>query len=241
MGNDSDPIDRSSSRGLARELVERIADLIRDGKMVRGDRLPTENVLAENYGVSRTVVREALSQLQAAGLVETYQGRGSFVLAKPGPGHFTIDAGDLRTHEDILEILEFRMGIEVETAGLAASRRTPKQLENIRAELEKFKVSGSRPSGAVDADFRFHLSIAVASHNRYYQDLLTSLGPTMITMPRTRLSNRDEDEMSNHFSLVVTEHSNIFQAIERQDPEAARAALRVHLSNSRARLSGHLH
>lgn len=240
MAEVSEPINRSSSKGLAGELVERVTDMIRDGKMVRGDRLPTESVLAESYGVSRTVVREALSQLQAAGLVETYQGRGSFVLAKPSSGHFSIDASGLRTTDDMLEMLDFRIGVETEAAALAAVRRTEKQLADLRESLAHFDASVARPSSAVDADFKFHLSIAKATDNRHFRDLLTTLGPTMIIMPRTRLASEDEREAAAQFSLVSAEHANILHAIERQDPEAARAAIRVHLSNSRARLRGNL-
>lgn len=217
-------------------MVDRLTVMIRDGHMVRGDKLPTEGALAQGHGVSRTVVREALSRLQAAGLVETHQGRGSFVLAKPKTGNFKVDAAGLRSLDDLLEMLDFRMGVETEAAALAAVRRTKTALAHIQEKLAEFETGQALPNSAVEADFNFHLSIAKASQNRHFQDLLTSLGPTMIAMPRSRLAADDEHAAVAQLGIVAAEHANIVLAIERQDPEAARAALRVHLSNSKARL-----
>ena len=73
-------------------------------------------------GVSRTVVREAVTRLRAEGLVETFQGRGSFVLAMPEPTSFTVESAAIRTHHDVLDMIDFRLGIESEAAALAAAR-----------------------------------------------------------------------------------------------------------------------
>jgi DNA-binding FadR family transcriptional regulator len=213
---------------LTQRLVDLLTARIQEGVIRPGERLPTEGSLVETYGVSRTVVREAIARLKAAGLIETQHGRGSFVLARPSTTGFEPEPRDLR---DVLDLLDLRMGVETEAAGLAADRRTEPALTGLHQALESFARAAAHPSTAVNADYRFHLRIALATGNRYFGDLLGSFGPSMIIMPRERLHPRRPD-----FATIVTEHENIYTAIERQDREAARAAVRVHLSNSRARL-----
>ena len=225
-------LDRDTGRGLAHELVERLKGKILAGEIEPGRKLPAESSLMSEYAVSRTVVREAISRLQAAGLVETFQGRGSFVLALPEAT--TFEAASIRSHRDVLDMLDFRIGVETEAAGLAAQRRTEHQLKAI--ELKTFKRAAGNPARAVEADFAFHLKIATASGNRFYTELLGSLGPMMIMLPRTRLDPSYELTDATHFTRVTLEHENIHDAIARADAEAARAAVRVHLSNSRHRL-----
>jgi len=230
------PIDRDAGRGLAHELVERLKERILAGQIVPGQKLPTEAALVAEFGVSRTVVREAISRLQAAGLVETFQGRGSFVLALPETGHFEVGADRVRTHRDVVDMIDFRIGIESEAAGLAAERRTDVQLKAVERALRELHRAGESGAGAVEADYDFHLRIALASGNRFYSDLLASLGPMMILLPRTRLEPAYTVSDATHLTRVGLEHENIHLAITRGDGAAARAAMRLHLANSRARL-----
>jgi len=229
-------LDRDTGRGLAHELVERLKEKILGGDIEPGQKLPAESSLMAEFAVSRTVVREAISRLQAAGLVETFQGRGSFVLALPETTTFSLEASQIRSHRDVLDMLDFRTGLEVEAAGLAALRRTEHRLKAIERALADFKRAGEHPTKAVEADFTFHLKIAAASGNRFYTELLGSLGPMMIMLPRTRLDASYSLADATHFTRVTLEHENIYDAIARSDAEAARAAARVHLSNSRHRL-----
>ncbi|MFI7064684.1 FadR/GntR family transcriptional regulator [Kribbella sp. NPDC050124] len=224
-----------TKRGLAHEVVEQLKGRILSGEIAPGDKLPAENSLVEEFGVSRTVVREAVSRLQAAGLVETFQGRGSFVLEVPERAD---GLRQVRSHRDVLELLEFRIGVESEAAGLAAVRRTEHQLKAIERALDDFRRIGADPSRSVEADFAFHFKVAAASGNRFYTDLIDSLGPMMIMLPRTRLDPAYEMSDATHLTRVVLEHENIYAAIARSDPDAARAAARVHLSNTRHRLTG---
>ncbi|MEV0289117.1 MULTISPECIES: FadR/GntR family transcriptional regulator [unclassified Kribbella] len=223
-----------SKRGLAHDVVEELKRRILSAEISPGDKLPAENSLVEEFGVSRTVVREAVSRLQAAGLVETFQGRGSFVLAVP---ERAAGLRQVRSHRDVLELLDFRIGVESEAAGLAAVRRTEHQLKAIERALDDFRRIGADPGRSVEADFAFHLKVAAASGNRFYTDLIDSLGPMMIMLPRTRLDPAYEMSDATHLTRVVLEHENIYAAIARQDPDAARAAARVHLSNTRHRLT----
>lgn len=235
-GADITKLDRDTGRGLAHELVERLKERILAGAIEPGQKLPTEASLVAEFGVSRTVVREAISRLQAAGLVETFQGRGTFVLALPETEGFAIGADRVRTHRDVIDMIDFRLGVEPEATALAAERRTDVQLKAIERALRDIMRSSERQSGAVEADFEFHQRVALASGNRFYSDLLASLGPMMIMLPRTRLEAAFTVSDATHPTRISLEHENVYLAIARRDPDAARAAMRVHLSNSRARL-----
>src|SRR5436190_1734396 len=144
---------------LAQRVVAGLKDRILAGDLPPGHKLPSEAELIEEYGVSRTVVREAVTRLRAEGLLETFQGRGSFVLAMPEPTSFTVEAAAIRTHHDVLDVLDFRLGIESEAAALAAARVDTAGAESIRAALEAF-VAAAVIAGDPDtarAAMRVHL------------------------------------------------------------------------------------
>lgn len=230
-------MDRSAPGGLTPQLVRLLAESIRSGDLRPGDRLPTESSLVQTYGVSRTVVREAMSRLNAQGLVETQQGRGSFVLTGPSAVPFSIDASAARTPDELLELLDLRLGFETEAAGISARRADARRITAVRAALAAFEKEVASPGASVAADFEFHRSIALASGNRYFLQLLDSLGRTAIAAPRDRISMADESGAPSHLSLVAVEHENIYRAIARRNPDDARAAMRVHLANSQERLA----
>jgi DNA-binding FadR family transcriptional regulator len=219
---------------LAQGVVAALKSRILDGSLASGSKLPSEAELIEEYGVSRTVVREAVTRLRAEGLVETFQGRGSFVLTVPEPTSFTVEASAIRSHRDVLAMVDFRLGVESEAAYLAAAHRSPEGAEEVRAALEAFSAAG--PDEAVEADFAFHRAVAAATGNRFYLDLIDSLGPMMIMLPRTRLSEEFSLTDAAHVERVRREHDNIAAAVLAGDPETARAAMRVHLGNTRRRL-----
>jgi GntR family transcriptional repressor for pyruvate dehydrogenase complex len=223
-------------RNLAQGVVAYISDSIRDGSINPGDKLPTESEIMRIQGVSRTVVREAISHMQAAGLVETRHGIGTFVLEPPPAQHLGIDPKTVITMRDVLAILELRISLETEAAGLAASRRSDAQLQQLRVALDSFQACSIMGGDTVASDVQFHLLIAQASGNRYFHDILSHLGTNII--PRARLNSAKfaRDEPGTYLERVTREHEDIFNAIARQDPESARAAMRTHLSNSRERL-----
>src|SRR5690606_39097530 len=125
-------------RNLAHGVVEQVTAVIRDGQLKPGDKLPTESSLMSQHGVSRTVVREAISHLQAAGLVQTRHGIGTFVLDRPQSG-LGLDAENILTLRDVLAILELRIGVETETAGLAAGRRSELQVHELAGALAEMQ------------------------------------------------------------------------------------------------------
>ena len=222
-------------RGLAHDVVDTLAGRIRDGSLAHGEKLPTEAAIMEEFGVSRTVVREAISRLQAAGLVATRHGVGTFAVGLGDPGTFRIAPEQLGTLNDVIAVLELRIGVETESAALAAARRTPENLAALRAALQAFTSAVEAGRDAVGPDYQFHLEIARATQNLHYEQLMATLGGSMI--PRARLEPQGPltPERQAYLRRVNTEHESIVDAIARQDPEAARAAMRTHLANSRER------
>ena len=231
-----DPARARRPRGLVMEIVETLDASMRDGQIKPGDKLPTESEIMARFGVSRTVVREALSKLQASGQVETRHGIGTFDIEPQASGNFKIAAQDLSTVSDVISVLELRISLETEAAGLAAQRRSPANLEAMQAALQAFQDSIDRDSDAVPPDFQFHMEVARATGNRHFADLMTYLG-TMI-IPRTRVNTPQQapEGRTAYLLRVNEEHESIFSAIRNQDADAARAAMRTHLSNSRERL-----
>ncbi|HSD54113.1 MAG TPA: GntR family transcriptional regulator, partial [Burkholderiales bacterium] len=180
------PLSPKRTRSLTQMLVESMTARIGRRELRPGHKLPTESEIMVEYGVSRTVVREAISRLQAAGLVATRQGVGTFVLERARPGPFRVDPAELATIEDVIAVLELRIAIEAEAAALAAGRRTDAHLAEMRKALDAFARSIDAPNDAVDPDFQFHRQIALASGNRHFADLMDHLGTLII--PRTRLN-----------------------------------------------------
>jgi GntR family transcriptional regulator, transcriptional repressor for pyruvate dehydrogenase complex len=230
------PAKTAPSGSKAQALVQAIGQSIRSQHIRPGDKLPPESAIMLEHGVSRSVVREALSRLQASGLVETHHGIGTFVISPPNGAQFRLDPGQFSTSLDVLAVLELRISLETESAGLAAARRSPSQLLAMRAALDAFEANVDQAGDTVSPDFQFHLLIAQATGNRYFSDIMGHLGTTII--PRTRINAYKivVDHLSQYLQRVNREHEEIYAAIERQDAEAARAAMRIHLGNSRERM-----
>jgi len=227
---------RLPRKTLSTYLASRLIERIRSRELPPGVKLPTEQHIMQAHQVSRTVVREALSHLQAAGLVETRHGVGTFVLEPSAFPAFRVSADQLGTLREVITLLEFRISVETEAAALAAQRRQEQNLVEIRRALESFNQALIDDKDAVSADFEFHREVARASQNPHFVDLISSLGLSVI--PRRRLQNPElmVPDRQLYLRRVNLEHESILNAIAAQDAEAARAAMRTHLSNSRDRL-----
>ncbi len=223
-------------RGLVQEIVEGLAGSIRNGDIKPGEKLPTESAIMTRFDVSRTVVREALSKLQASKMVETRHGVGTFALPPQDNNNFKIAEEDFSTVADVIAVLELRISLETEAAGLAAQRRTPDNLTNMVAALEAFEVSMNEESDAVPSDFLFHMEVAKATHNQHFEDLMTYLGAMIIPRTRVNTPKTASEGRLNYLRRVHAEHENIYKAIRDQNDKAARSAMRTHLGNSKERL-----
>jgi len=220
---------------LAEKIVKEIAADIRQGALRPGDKLPTEAQVVSRFGVSRTVVREALSRLQASGLVETRHGVGTFVAERRRDVGLRAAAAEIGTVMEVVAMLELRIAVESEAAALAALRRTKEQVKAMRQALDAFEAN-IQGGDTVPSDFRFHALIAEATGNAHFIGLLESLGTAAIPRTRLKLPGATREERTHYLARVNREHEDIYSAIARGDADAARAAMRTHLSNSRERL-----
>lgn len=219
---------------LTTELVKHLREQISSGRIAPGDKLPSENELIAEHEVSRTVVREALSRLQAEGLVHTRRGAGSFALTPPA-AETGAQARVPRTLAERRQLLEFRMGLESEAAAASALAARPTTLPALDEALAAFRAAGTNAALSMSCDFEFHAAVAAGTGNPYFHDAVQHLGPAMIAMPRQRLKSMDSIPDSR-LEQVATEHLGIRNAIASGNAMAAAAAMRVHLASSLHRL-----
>jgi len=225
----------SPSRNLTDEVVEQLATEIRGGRLQPGSRLPTEQALMVALGVSRTVVREAISALRAEGLVVTRQGSGAFVAADTRRIPFRIESDGLASIDDVLNVMELRLAIEVEAAALAAERATPAQLAAIDAAVVAIDTALRNGDAAVTEDFEFHRAIAAATGNPQFSQFLVFLGRHVIPRQSIRSALVSGAEQSTYMDVIQKEHARISSAIHARDAAEARRAMRAHLSKSLSR------
>lgn len=228
------PIPKRRQHTLATDLVTDLSQRIVLGKIPPGHKLPSESEIVREHGVSRTVVREAISKLQASGLVETHHGVGTFVLER---SHQTGLRLKVETVASVRDIIELRIGLETQAVALAALRRTDEQLAAMRQALDDYQDLLAKEDSCVEADKRFHMLIAEATGNPYFTEIMQHLGSALIPRSRIASSERAGTNLSHHAYLANLEHEALLTAIRRQDPDAARAAMWTHLSNSRERLA----
>lgn len=221
---------------LTSQLSKALRASIDNGDLKPGDKLPSEQELVERYGVSRTVVREAISSLRASGFVATQQGVGAFVLQRSGWPAFPAGETNPNLIQEIVNILELRIAIEVEAAALAAQRRKPEHMEKMRGALDRMAEMIEASEDAIAPDLRFHHAVAEATGNSHFTHLFSYLGALLIPRARLQTFRYFAADRQEYLRRVNREHEDIYQAIKRQDQEAARSAMRLHLSNSRERL-----
>jgi len=137
----------------------------------------------------------------------------------------------------VRSILELRMGLETQAAALAALRRSEQQLLQMRQALDDYQRLLDSNDSCVEADRRFHLLIAEATGNVCFSEIMQHLGSAMIPRQRLNAAERGAADLSKLGQLAHLEHEAILNAIKRQDPDAARAAMWLHLTNSRDRFS----
>ncbi|WP_341704860.1 FCD domain-containing protein [Ferrovibrio sp.] len=239
---DSDAALLARSAGLSDSLASRLAAAIRAGEFAPGARLPTEKQLVERFSVSRAVVREAIARLKTDGFVETRQGAGAFVAARPGSANFRIlAAGGAEAglpEADIAHIFELRAVIEAGMAELAAQRRSEDDLIVIRAAMAGMDQALANAADGAAADDAFHAAIARAAGNPYLAQFAAFLSqhfsasralawmPDAVTAGNTRASQ--------------AEHRKLFAAIESRNTAAAARAAREHIQQSAARYAATL-
>jgi len=217
---------------LPAQVARMISDEILAGRFQVGDRLPTERELAETFGVSRNVVREAIARLRFEGAVEPRQGSGVFVLGSQANSALRLDAEILRDRSLFANLFELRSILEVEAAGLAAARRSRKHLTEIGAALQRLYDSQGTPQ-AVEADLEFHRAIARSSDNVYVAIFVNFISEHV----RASIAQANErvDAVARE-RINEEEHSAIYEAIKARDVDRARESMRWHIAKAMGRL-----
>ena len=215
---------------LTETVIESVHREIGDGTWRPGEKLPTEQALIERFGVSRTVVREAIAALRADGVLESRHGVGFFVLDRMA-AHGAARGAATRVSE-IVEELELRAAVEIEAAGLAALRASPGQEIEIHDRYRQFAALVRNGEPTVVADFAFHMAIARATNNPRFERFLSELGRRTIPREQLRSALGTTAPVPNRDDQLDTEHRAVAEAIGRHDASAARDAMRSHLLGS---------
>ena len=224
---------------LADQLAHRIATLIDRGEFAEGGRLPSESELADRFGVSRPVIREALSRLRVSGMIVSRRGSGSYVqkraerplaVSKPPIGF-----GPVNSMAEVRKCYEFRVGVEGDAAYYAALNRTPAMLVAMQGALHGMEKAIAEGAVGMNADFEFHLAVAHASGNEFFEAVMEAMRTPIeftINLARSLALARPAE----HLLTVQAEHVVMFEAIEGGDKEAARNAMRAHIANACSRI-----
>lgn len=220
---------RIKARKIYEEVAEALVEMIKNGDLNPGDKIESVNQLAENFSVSRSAVREALSALRAMGLIEMKQGEGTYIRQFDSSMlQIPIYAAVLMKKEDIKNLLEVRKILEVGVVESAAKKRTAEDLIDIKKALDEMEVATGDEELGEKADFNFHMAIAKASHNDLLINLMNNVSEMMVTTMR---ETRRLWLFSKHstWERLYQEHKMIFEAIESQNVEAAKETMLNHL------------
>jgi GntR family transcriptional regulator, transcriptional repressor for pyruvate dehydrogenase complex len=214
----------------------RLLEEITSGAYKLGDVLPPEQVIAERFGVSRTVLREAVSRLKVEGVVVSKQGRGLTVVNNRRSSVLRMSAAADNNVDEAMSIVELRLGFEIEAAAFAAIRRDETDLAEMQEALVKMQeaIDTGEVAAGVEADLQFHQVIARATKNSNYItffNFLSELYRRNLVVSRTRSA-----KTTGRGRHAQGEHVAVFEAIKNGDPEAARLAARIHVENTGLRL-----
>lgn len=213
---------------LSDRVAQALSIELRSGRIAVGTRLPTETALSAQFGVSRTVIREAVSRLKSLGLLESRQGSGVFA-QDAGFSPLNFDARHARSRAAVVQIAQVRRGLESEVAALAAERRSQADLTLIQQRIEALDEAVEAGGDGVDEDVAFHRSIAAAAANPFLIGTLDYLAQFL--RGATQVTRANEARRVDFAAQVRGEHVGIFEAIAAADPARARDAAGGHLSN----------
>jgi len=223
------PLSRPQS--LAAQVTRQMLAAILSGTSTVGDELPSERDLSLQFGVSRTVVREALRGLQAKGVLEVQTGRAARIVAVPASQVSEIvqlyvqgaQSQELLSSDDITEV---RTTLELRLSELAATNASPGDLDLLDASIRAMSASAD-PDEAARHDTEFHQLLAAATHNPMYVTLLESINAVMAPYRMSSL------RQPGRAAIAVEQHQAVLDALRVQDPRLAREAMKAHLEDSR--------
>ena len=220
---------------LPSRVAAAIATEIMEGRLPDGARLPTEQVLSAKFGVSRSVVREAIARLRSDGMVRSRQGVGAFVVRDRDSATLRIDADLMSDRLVFRNVFELRAILEIRAAGLAAKRGTPEQLAAVAEAMMRMRRATNWLVEGVPADLEFHRLVAAASGNAYMAMMVGFLSGQMRESIMFMRENQS-DVAGAMIATNIAEHAAIHDAVIGRDPDAAIAAMRIDIMNAARRL-----
>jgi GntR family transcriptional regulator, transcriptional repressor for pyruvate dehydrogenase complex len=219
---------------LAEHIARSLSDEIASGRLQPGDRLPTEQFLSQNFGVSRNVVREGIATLRAQGLIQSRQGVGVFVSAAPQSLEpLSVERGRepaplLDGDNTIRNMFEVRAVLESQAAALTATHMTPRKLKTIQAAVLRMQYEGEPTLETVNADLDFHRAIAAASGNDYLEAMIRTVLEPMRALIAVTFARRGP-VYSNIPHAARGEHEELVQAFVDRNAAAARQIMGQHI------------
>lgn len=223
-----------AAQRLSDQLAAALADRVARGELAPGQRLPTEQQLADAHGVSRTVVREAVHQLKSQGLLRSRQGSGVFVTDGATLRPLSFDPTVLDSVDAVVQVVEVRRALEGEIAALAAERAAPRDLAMLRQALKAIDAAAAAGGDGVAEDLAFHQAVARATGNPQFQRLLGFLEQYL--REAMRVTRGNEARRRDFAESVRTEHLALVNAIAAGDAAAARRAAVRHMQRAADRL-----
>jgi DNA-binding FadR family transcriptional regulator len=226
------------SARLGDQLAQRMAALIERGEFGEGARLPAESELAVRFGVSRPVIREALSRLRVTGIIVSRKGSGSYVQKRTDrvlTAPATLDFGPLNSLAQVRKCYEFRVSVEGDAAYYAAQNRTPEMVATMRDALGRMQSAIHEGIVGMPPDIEFHFAVARASGNEFFEAVMGAMRTPLefaVNLARSLAIRRP----MQHLLTVQAEHVAMFEAIEAGDRDEARAATRRHIENACSRV-----
>jgi GntR family transcriptional repressor for pyruvate dehydrogenase complex len=224
----------TSGARLSDQVAHQLAAGISAGRLRAGDKLPPESRLVEQFEVSRTVIREAMSRLKSLGLVDSRQGSGVYVSASPPFAPLNFDARHGESREAVIQMAEVRRALETEAAGLAAQRRTPADVKRLKSAVQALDRVVKTGGDGVEEDLSLHRAIAAAAHNPFLNGTLDYLSQFM--RGAIGVTRANEARSAEFAAQVRDEHNAVVLAIVAGDAVKARAAASRHLNNAIRRI-----
>ncbi|CAI8698836.1 GntR family transcriptional regulator, transcriptional repressor for pyruvate dehydrogenase complex [Pseudomonas sp. IT-P12] len=221
---------------LAEHIARSLSDEIASGRLRPGDRLPTEQFLSQNFGVSRNVVREGIATLRAQGLIQSRQGVGVFVAAAPAAERAPLpeNAPLLDGDNTIRNMFEVRAILESQAAALTATHMTPRKLKTIQDAVLRMQYEGEPTLDTVNADLDFHRAVAAASGNDYLETMIRTVLEPMRALITMNFARRGP-VFSNIPHAARGEHEELVQAFIDRDAGAARQIMGQHIVSAASR------
>ena len=215
-------------RRLADVVHEQVARLIARGEFPRDCKLPPEGELAQRFGVSRPVIRDALARLREEGIVRSQRGSGTVVVKGAVAAGLSFPA--IQTIADLLRSYEFRITVETATATIAAERRNAQDIAEIRRALQDAESAfeGGLYHLMPDLNFSFHRAVAMATHNNFYLATL-ELVPNLVGVDQLETTAFGDDPIAERMHRIHGEHVGICDA----DPAAASSRMQAHIHAAR--------